>query len=133
MKIATLDDISTILPMLKAMYMEVTPDLVVDITSRYEDLLHSHIKKDIVIFDDRGFFIMREETLPIHKYRSWNGVSVYVKPEYRHTKALKEYYDYMFKNFYGTIYGFTDAASKHNKVLMKRHKLLGYVYEINRS
>jgi hypothetical protein len=121
-KKATLDDVKVITEMLYAMYHEVSPEIALN-----------HILNDYVYFDNRGFFIVKDETLPIHNKKFWNGVSVYVKPEFRASKALKEYYDVLFNTFEGTIMGFTEVNSLHNKVLMKRHKLLGYVYELNRS
>jgi len=118
--------------LLKAMYFELDSSAYKEDITSWLALASMHLERDIVILDHRGFFIMREETLPINKERIWNGVSVYIKPEFRKSKALKEYYKYMFDNFNGTILGFTEVNSEHNKVLLKRHKLLGYVYGLNR-
>lgn len=132
-KEASLDNVETITEMLYAMYQEVSPEIVTTDIDEFEQLALNHILNDYVYFDNRGFFIVKDETLPIHNKKFWNGVSVYVKPEFRASKALKDYYDVLFNTFEGTIMGFTEVNSLHNKVLMKRHRLLGYVYELNRS
>lgn len=133
MRLATIDDVTTLSLMLFKMYSEVSPTEYSDDITSYVELAKLHLTNDIVILDHRGFFIMRNETLPVNKEPIWNGVSVYVRLEYRNTRALKDYYSYMFEHFKGRIFGFTDVNSLHNKVLLKRNKLLGFVYEINRS
>lgn len=133
MRLATIDDVTTLSLMLFKMYSEVSPTEYSNSIASYEELAKLHLTNDIVIIDHRGFFIMRNETLPVNKEPIWNGVSVYIKEEYRNTRALKDYYKYMFENFKGRIFGFTDVNSLHNKVLLKRNRLLGFVYEINRS
>jgi hypothetical protein len=133
MTIATLSDLTYISKLLRFMYLELGPSEYLDKTELWEELALSHINKDTVLFDHRGMFIVRDETLCVHKTKVWNGVSVYIKPEFRHTRCLQEYYKYLFENFKGRILGFTEVNSKHNKVLLKRHKLLGYVYELYRS
>ena len=132
MKVANQSDSYTLALLLKDMYFELDSDSYVEDLNLWLDLANLHIKKDTVLIDSRGFFILRDETLPVHKEKVWNGVAVYVKPEFRNSKALKDYYKFMFSNFKGTILGFTEINSLHNKVLLKRHKLVGYVYVLNR-
>ena len=132
MQVATINDIDYIAPLLLAMYMEVDSVDTKCELELFKQLTRETLLSSIVIFDSRGFFIMKNETPIVKKTTIWNGVSVYVKPEFRHSSALQDYYKYMFEHFQGTIMGFTEVNSKHNKVLLKRHKLLGYVYGLNR-
>jgi len=120
--------------MLKEMYTELQPEAS-DNFSLYLELAENYLVNAYCFTDEanRGMFIMRDESVSVLPNKLWNGVAVYIKPEYRKTKLLKEFYTYMFKRFEGTIMGYTEVNSEHNKVLLKRHKLLGYVYEINRS
>lgn len=115
------------------MYIEIDEDNIVEDRNKFLELARTHILKDIVMFDDRGLFILKDESSIVLKTKLWNGVAVYILPKYRHTKALKEYYSTMFSLVEGDIMGFTEANSTHNKVLLKRHNLLGYVYLLNRS
>lgn len=133
MKFATLDDTKIVAQYLYDMYMEVDPVDTKDNFDLFLNLATDYIIKDFVIFDNRGFFIMKDETPIVKKTKIWNGVAVYIKPKFRKGKTLKEFYTFMFINFKGSIMGYTEANSEHNKVLLKRHKLLGYVYEMYRS
>lgn len=119
---------------LKAMYNELQPDSAKDFQP-YVDMAEKYLANDYCFTDNkhRGMFIMKDESVPALPTRLWNGVAVYIKPEYRKSRLLKEFYAYMFDNFKGTIMGYTEVNSEHNKVLLKRHNLLGYVYEMNRS
>lgn len=132
MRLATITDINYVADLLLSMYMEVDPKDTKDDFKLFQQLASDYIYKCNVIIDERGFFIMKDETPCVKKTTIWNGVAVYIKPEFRHTSALQDYYRYMFANFKGTIMGFTEVNSEHNKVLLKRHKLLGYVYVLNR-
>lgn len=133
MQVAKLSNVDLIADMLRAMYLELDPVDTIDDWELFRSLASNYIYTANVVFDHRGFFIMKEETPIVKRTPLWNGVAVYIKPEFRKTKALKEYYTYMFENFKGSIMGFTEVNSEHNKVLLKRHKLLGYVYELHRS
>jgi len=133
MEVAKLSNVDAIADMLRAMYLELDPEDTIDDWELFRSLASDYIYTATVIFDQRGCFIMKEETTIVKRTTLWNGVAVYIKPEFRKTKALKEYYEYMFKNFKGSIMGFTEINSEHNKVLLKRHKLLGYVYELHKS
>jgi len=134
MKRASLEDIGIITDMLYSMYQEVNPDLAVKNKEPYQSLANKHLATDDVWLDEekKGMFIMRDESLDVLNIKIWNGVSVYIKPEFRKTNVLKRFYDFMFDNYEGTIMGYTDVNSEHNMVLKKRHKLLGRVYELNR-
>jgi len=132
MRKASFDDINNLSQMLLNMYNDVSPEIASKDIKEYVKLSKKHLEKDDVWIDERGFFIMRDETLNVLDIEIWNGVSVYVKPEYRNTKALKDFYEVMFKNYNGAIMGYTEKSSKHNAVLLKRHNLMGYVYALNR-
>ena len=132
---ATQKHISILKELLYKMYHEVSPLLASTDKALYERQARKHLKKDTVWLDDSlmGFFIMRDESIPVLNQTLWNGVSVYIEPQYRNSKMLKNFYEFMFENYKGTIMGFTDVKSEHNKVLSKRHNLLGYVYELKRE
>jgi len=133
MEKANINDVEVIAEYLRSMYLELDKNDTINDILLFKGLAFDHIVKDIVIFDNRGLFILKDETPVVKKTKIWNGVAVYIKPEYRHTRALKEYYDYMFNLVDGTIMGYTEVNSSHNKVLLKRHELLGYVYKMKRS
>lgn len=120
--------------MLYEMYNEVQPLKATKDIKKYEKLLQEHLENDLVFIDskNRGFFIMRDISIPVIDEVMWEGVSVYIKPEFRKTKLLSKMYKYMFKNFIGDIIGFTDYNSNHNEILQKRHDILGIVYILNR-
>lgn len=134
MRKATSLDLKELSNMLFAMYNEIQPEIASKDTGKYLELAKKHLKEDFVYIDEknRGFFIMRDVSSPVLNRILYDGVSVYIKPEFRKSKLLKEMYDYMFESFDGVIVGYTDINSEHNDVLLKRHKLLGYVYELNR-
>jgi len=99
----------------------------------YKNLALSHIDKDFVfLYSNKALFIMRDVTSPVINKKLWDGVSVYIKPEYRNTKILSKLYKYMFANFEGTIIGFVNAGSNHEEIVKKRNKKLGCIYELNR-
>jgi hypothetical protein len=135
MRKATFDDIKEISEMLYSMYNEVQPELASQNIKKYETLAKEHLMNDFAFIDDnnRSLLIMRDVSIPVLDQKMYDGVSVYIKPEFRKTKLLKQMYSFMFKNFKGTIVGYTDINSEHNEVLVKRHKLLGFFYEINRG
>lgn len=135
MKKADEHDIKIVAQLLFDMYQEVQPTLASKEISLYFSLARKYILNNDVWLDENsnGLFIMKNESIDVLNQKLWNGVAVYIKPSHRKTKLLKSFYDFMFENYDGTIMGFTDVNSEHNKVLMKRHKLLGYVYELNRS
>jgi len=133
------DDIYEVAKMYKAMAKELWKDLAVDDDNVYqrEILSFQTLYKTKILVDDklRGFFIVRDETNPITpKRKIYNGIVVYIKPEYRHTKLLKEFYDVLFKLYPdGEIWGVTEYHSEHNKVLLKRHTPVAIVYKLKRS
>ena len=133
MQRAKLSDVDIIAEYLRSMYLELDPEDTIDDWELFKSLASNYIYSSYVFWDSRGFFIVKEETPIVKRTTLWNGVAVYIKPEFRKSKALKEYYSFMFANFEGTIMGFTEVNSEHNKVLLKRHKLLGYVYGLNRQ
>jgi len=134
MREATIKDTDVVSKMLYNMYNEVQPKLASHDIKKYISLFKEHLKNDFVYIDkqNRGFFIVRDVTSPVIKRKMYDGVSVYIKPEYRKTRVLKDMYDFMFKTFDGTIIGYTDINSEHNKVLQKRHETLGFIYKLNR-
>jgi len=134
MKKATREDIDLVTLMLYDMYTELFTEASTE-KPLYKQLAAKHIEDDEVLLDSkgRGFFIMRDESIEVLNKEVWNGVSVYIYPKYRKTRLLTRFYSYMFNNYSGTILGFTEVHSEHNKVLIKRHKLLGYVYQMRRE
>ena len=127
--------IEEISKMLFLMYNEVQPEKASQDLDKYTTLANKHIMKDFVFIDEenRGFFIMRDISSPVLDEKLYDGVSVYIKPEFRKTRLLKDMYEFMFKNFDGDIIGYTDINSEHNKVLTKRHQALGILYKLNRK
>lgn len=130
---ANIKDINIISSYLRSMYLELDKEDTIDDIELFNILAMDYIKNTIVMFDNRGLFILKDETPIVKKTSIWNGVSVYIKPEFRHTKCLKDFYKVMFSCVNGIIMGYTHKDSKHNKVLLKRHNLLGYVYQLERN
>lgn len=130
---ANIKDINIISSYLRSMYLELDKEDTIDDIELFNILAMDYIKNTIVMFDNRGLFILKDETPIVKKTSIWNGVSVYIKPEFRHTKCLKDFYKVMFSCVKGIIMGYTHKDSKHNKVLLKRHNLLGYVYQLERN
>lgn len=133
LKIATINDIEIIATYLRAMYLEVDEADTLDDLDLFRELATQYISSTIVMFNNMGFFILKDETPIVKKTKIWNGVAVYIKPEFRHTKCLQNFYITMFTLVEGDILGFTHKDSRHNKVLLKRHTLLGYVYKMERN
>lgn len=134
MRKASISDIKEISEMLYAMYNEVQPDNASKDINKYKELAFNHIEKDFTFIDEenRAFFVMRDISIPVLNKKTYDGVSVYIKPEFRKSNVLNNMYDFMFKEFNdGSIVGMTDANSEHNKVLIKRYKLVGYLYELS--
>lgn len=131
-KQATLQDLPLVSELLLAMYMELYDSTELKL-QEFTNLAKQHILESVVlIYEEKAFFIMQDKTPCVLRTKMWSGISVYIKPQYRHSRILKELYEFMFSNFEGTIMGYTEVNSAHNKVLLKRHKLLGFVYELNR-
>lgn len=130
---ATENDVDIIASYLRHMYLELDEEDTIDCLNLFRQLALSYISSSIVMFNNKGFFILKDETTIVKKTKIWNGISVYIKPEFRHTKCLSEFYKIMFSLVDGTIMGFTEINSTHNKILLKRHSLLGYVYKMERK
>ena len=131
-------DLPELAQMLWEMTSELWPDDASDNSDIYESVMRDHLQtfRDTVFVDDdyRGFFIIREETEPITPTRRvFNGIRVYIRPKYRHSRLLKSFYDKMFEEYpEGEIWGITEAHSDHIKVLDKRHTLVAKVYKLER-
>ena len=137
-KLAEFKDLPFIAIMLQAMYKEVFGDEASDEAILYHQaILASFVDMSETILVDndyRGFFIVKNISEPMLKTPRYQGTRVYIKPEVRHGKLLKEFYDELFKRFdKGLIFGNTEIDSPHIKVLDKRHKLISKVYELKRS
>jgi len=128
--------INVVASMLYAMYMELKPEDCSTDPSDYlkvaEDYLLAY---DVIIeTEGKGLFIMRNEDDPLTpKLVQWFGLVVYIKPQYRKGKLLKDFYDYLFANYEGNILGLTEINSEHIKVLDKRHTCIGKLYRLTRS
>ena len=131
-------DESVLADMLQDMTMELWPENASPDFIQYEREIRKHLwnPRDYVFIDNenKGFFIVRDETEAITPNRKiYNGLRVYIKPEYRKTRLLKDFYDYLFKVFpNGEIWGITEYHSEHNKVLLKRHEPVAIVYKLKR-
>lgn len=131
---ATLDDSSLVSLLLYRMYTEVAGERASQNLEDYKELYKYHLSNDqVFLYEDKAVFVMRDVSISVIDMQMWDGVSVYILPEYRKTKILYELYKYMFANFSGSIVGFVEPNSKHYKVVSKRNRLVGYVYELNRS
>lgn len=126
-------NIKNLASLLFSMYTEVDEKAVTDL-NKYEELASEHLKNDRVFIygDYKALFIMRDVTSPVIDRQLWDGVSVYIKPEYRNTPILSKLYSYMFENFNGDIVGFVHSGSLHEKIVNKRHVKLGSLYVLNR-
>ena len=133
MQRANISDVHKLANMLKAMYQEISP-LASNEDKKYEQLAEKHIKEDYVyLLDDKAFYIVKDVSVPVIDRKMWDGVSVYIKPEYRKGRALSSMYKHMFKTFDGDIIGMVEPNSEHLPVVAKRHTLVGYLYKMNRS
>ncbi len=87
-----------------------------------------------VFFDERGFFIVSEvpQPLVIGTPTNYVGEMVYVRPEFRKTKALSEYYDLMFDTFDGDFIAIAQSDTM-DKLMGKRAEYVGTLYKFNKS
>jgi hypothetical protein len=135
---AVLEDLGALTLMLKDMMQELFPDDAVEYFDCYQNMILSHFKnrKDIIYIDNdfRGFLVVRDETEPCTPSRKiYNPMRIYVKPEYRKTRVLYEFYQRLFKDYPdGEIWGLTEIHSKHIPVLDKRHECVAKVYRLRR-
>ena len=132
---ATEEYLPELAQMYRDMYLELMPEQCKKDIQSYIDRMKYFIKNYDVWVDTqlRGFFAIKEITDPITPNKIlYDGMSVYIKPEYRKTKLLYYFYNCMFDNYKGDIIGFVAPNSEHLKVLKKRHKLLGFNYILER-
>lgn len=130
---ASIKHLELVSTMLYSMYTEVEPELASKSFPDYVELGKEHLKNDdVYLYEDKAMFIMRDISSPVINRQMWDGVSVYIRPNYRNTKILSELYKYMFDNYQGTIIGFVEPNSKHYNIVSKRNKLMGYLYQLNR-
>ncbi len=87
-----------------------------------------------VYHDKRGFFIVTEAPQPlvIGTPINYVGEMVYIRPEFRKTKALSEYYDFMFDTFDGDFIAIAQSDEK-DKIMGKRAEFVGNLYKFNKS
>ena len=137
-RLATIKDKHTLAQMLRAMYIELFPADAEQELEPYISTIQAHIdaENDYVYVDDkyRGFFIVRDETEAIAPtLRRWNGIRVYIHPNYRKSPLLAAFYAHLFESHTdGDILGVTEIGSEHIKVMNKRHELIAQVYKLNR-
>lgn len=128
--------VNIVASMLYAMYHEIRPEDCSTDPADYQRVAESYILEyDVYIeAEGKGIFVMRNENDPLTpKVIQWFGLVVYIKPEYRHGRLLKTFYDYLFANYEGTILGLTESNSQHIKVLDKRHTCIAKLYRLDRS
>ncbi len=133
-----LQELPQVAEMLRAMTIEVYPKYYSKILADYSWALHEHIiNGDTIYVDDdlRGFFVVRVATDSVTpSLVMYEAVRLYVKPEFRHTKLLYNFYERMYEDFTdGDIIGITDINSKHIPILEKRQERIANVYKITRS
>ena len=132
------DDVESLADMLQDMTRELWPEYANPDLNVYRREIMKHLwsNKDKIFIDDeyKGFFIVRDETEPMTpKRKILNGLRVYIKPEYRKSRLLKQFYDTMFNEYPDyEIWGLTEYHSEHNKVLLKRHEPVAIVYKLKR-
>jgi len=116
--------------MLMAMYEEVSPDTMSQDIHDYVMYLETYTH---AYFDHRGFILVKDITpkLLTGMTTLWDGEAVYILPEYRKTRALREYYNFLFDTFQGDVIGMVHPDSEHNSVVSKRGELVGTVYKVN--
>ena len=125
--------------MLYMMAHEIFPDEASDDNQLYWDEIFKYMTdKEYTIFIDdkhRGFFMVKEEFEPIYpNMKRYIGTKVFIYPEYRKGKLLKEFYDILFDTFTdGDILSLIEAHSEHTRVSDKRHVHLANVYKLERS
>ena len=125
--------------LLRAMYKELFPDHAVDDINVYisEMVKNFNCPKTTTYVDDyfRGFFQVRDETEAMTPTcKRYHGIRVYIIPEERKGRLLKEFYDRLFTDFPdGDIIGVTEITSEHIAVLEKRHKRIANMYVLNRG
>ncbi len=138
-RLAENKDITIIANMLLCMSVELWGDKASLDKAVYNKVIDAHITnpKDSVYVDSeyRGFFIVRDETEAITpELHRFNGIRVYIHPNYRKSPLLTLFYERLFHDFpNGDILGMTEINSEHIKVLDKRHELIAKVYKLNRS
>ncbi len=132
-----LKELSQVAEMLYDMTKEVFPLYYSKNLSVYVDALAEHILNDTVYVDDelRGFFVMRVATdLVTPSLILYEPTRLYVKPEFRNTRLLYNFYERMYEDYAdGDIIGVTDINSKHIPILEKRQERIANVYKITRS
>jgi len=131
---ANVSDLSLVASMLYAMYMELMPDVCSNRLSDYTDEALKYLIEHDVLIDDkaRGMFVVKDVYNPLTpSVKQWFGLVVYIKPEFRKTRVLKTFYDYLFENYKGNILGLTEINSEHIKVLDKRHTCTAKMYILN--
>ena len=120
--------------MMKELYGEAASEDIAD----YRAVIDGHMvdDRDTIYVDNdyKGFFIVRDETESIVPGRKiYNGMRVYIRPEYRKTRLLKRFYDRLFTDFpQGEIWGMTEIHSEHIPVMDKRHECVAKVYKLRR-
>jgi len=91
--------------------------------------------KEEVHFDERGFIVMSNISSPllVDQPKQWLGEIVYIKPKFRKTRALSDYYSYMFDNFEGEILGMVEVGTDHMPVVAKRGREIGRLFTFNKN
>jgi len=138
-RLAKEDELETVAQMMRLMYMELWEAHASQDLEVYLDEVHNHYNdpKDFVYVDEkfRGFFVVRDETEPMTPdLVRYNGIRVFIHPNYRKSPLLALFYSHLFQEFpNGEILGMTDINSLHIPVMEKRHELIAKVYKLNRS
>lgn len=132
-------DILDVARLLFELYKEVFAEHYTDDRAEYisEVIRCMNDPKQKIFIDDelRGFFIVVDSSEPLTPtLQRFEGTRVYIVPEHRGSRVLKEFYSTLFKEYpTGDIIGFTEVGSDHIPVLEKRHTRIANVYRLNRS
>ena len=135
---ASTTDTEVLASMLRDMMLELFGTCAENDIMCYNKMISDHFKnkKDTIYIDSdhKGFFIVRDETeICVPGRKIYNGVRVYIKPEYRKTRLLKRFYDRLYQDFLdGEIWGLTEINSEHIPVMDKRHECVAKVYKLRR-
>ena len=119
--------------MMRMLKHETEPGRAVDEIEPYIDYMLFKLKIGAIIYyiPMKGFIMLDHATDMLLKepHKSYFMMShIFIKPEFRKTRAYAALFYRMLKEIDGQIIGLTYKNSEHNAVLQKRYKVLGTIY-----
>jgi len=133
--LANLTHTGIVASMLWDMYQELQPEECSTLMSDYVAEAIRFIETYDVLLERRyrGMVIMENVTNVLTpNLPQWQGVVLYIKPEFRKRRVLKTIYTYLFANYEGDILSLTDINSEHIKVQDKRQPCIAKLYIVNK-